>query len=170
MANLAPLNQRNSLADRLRERDRRWPLWVCAIGNLVSTPFLLVFLLSPGEGGDVTGVALGCWAFGSMLFGFFSAPTGAVAQALALPNMRALAHAIWSMVLNFGLGPLLVGFLAQFWAADYGDEAIRYAVAAVTALAPISAWLFWKASQPFPADLQRVAAIEAAQRVGEEGR
>ena len=35
----------STLADRLRARDARWPLWVCAIGNLASTPFLLFFLL-----------------------------------------------------------------------------------------------------------------------------
>lgn len=152
------------LADRLRERDRRWPLWVCAIGNLASTPFLLVFLLSPPNGSGLPRLGLVCWAIGSLLFGFFSAPTGAVAQSLALPNMRALAHAIWSMVLNLGLGPLVVGFLANFWAADYGDDAIRYAVAAVTILAPVSAWLFWKASLRLPADLDRVAALKGPHR------
>ena len=68
------------------------------------------------------------------------------------------------MVLNLGLGPLLVGFLAQFWAADHGDDAIRYAVAAVTILAPVSAWLFWKASLRLPADLDRVAALNEPHR------
>ena len=151
----------STLADRLRVRDRRWPLWVCAIGNFTSTPFLLVFLLTPASGEGTPWGAFGCWMIGSLFFGFFSAPTGAVAQSLALPNMRALAHAIWSMVLNVGLGPLIVGLLAQFWQADYGGEAIRYAVAAVTVLAPVSAWLFWRASLRLPADLDRVAAIQA---------
>jgi MFS family permease len=143
----------SSLADRLRERDRRWPLWVCAIGNLASTPFLLIFLLGPVEGS----IGFVCWAIGSFFFGFFSAPTGAVAQSLARPNMRALAHAIWSMVLNIGLGPPIVGFLASIWASDYGDQSIRFAIAAVTAIAPLSAWLYWRAGQDLPRDLLRVA-------------
>jgi MFS family permease len=143
----------SSLADRLRERDRRWPLWVCAIGNLASTPFLLVFLLGPVDGS----IGFVCWAIGSFFFGFFSAPTGAVAQSLARPNMRALVHAIWSMVLNIGLGPPIVGFLASIWASDYGDQSIRFAIAAVTAIAPLSAWLYWRAGQDLPRDLLRVA-------------
>jgi MFS family permease len=143
----------SALSDRLRGRDPRWPLWICAIGNLVSTPFLLVFLLGPVEG------PLGfiCWAIGSLFFGFFSAPTGAVAQSLAKPNMRALAHAIWSMVLNIGLGPPIVGVLTSVWASDYGDHSIRYAIASVTALAPLSAWLFWRGGEDLPGDLVRVA-------------
>ena len=53
--------------------------------------------------------------------------------------------------------------LAQSWEADYGGDAIRYAVAAVTVLAPVSAWLFWRASLRLPADLDRVAALNAEQ-------
>jgi MFS family permease len=142
----------SSLADRLRERDRRWPLWVCAGGNLASTPFLLVFLLGPVEGS----IGFVCWAIGSFFFGFFSAPTGAVAQSLARPNMRALAHAIWSMVLNVGIGPPIVGVLASLWASDHGDHSIRYAIASVTAIAPLSAWLYWRAGEHLSGDLSRV--------------
>ena len=137
-----------------RPRDTRWPLWVCALGNLASAPLLLVFLLFPHAGTP----SFVCWSLGSFSIGFFSAPTGAVAQSLTKPNMRALAHAIWSMVLNLGLGPLFVGMLAGAWTAASGDDAIRYAIAAATSLAPLSAWLFWRAGQDLPGDLARVGA------------
>ena len=115
--------------------------------------FLLFFLLGPIDG--PTGFV--CWGIGSFFFGFFSAPTGAVAQSLAKPNMRALAHAIWTMVLNIGVGPLFVGMLTSRWEATHGDHAIRYSIAAVTALVPLSALLFWQAGQHLRGDLARPA-------------
>jgi MFS family permease len=154
-----------AIADRLQSRDARWPLWVCAIGNLGSAPLLIAFLLWPVEGrlsGLPTGFAF--WITGSVLIGFFSAPMGAMAQRLARPNMRALAHAIWTMIftgIGQGAGPWIVGALADLWRVDHGNAALRYAMAATTITVGVSGLLYLWAARWLPADLEALARREA---------
>jgi MFS family permease len=141
----------STIADRLRPRDERWPLWVCAIGNLGAAPLLLAFLLTPPtQAGEGMPTAFWFWIAGSILIGFFSAPMGAMAQNLARPNMRALAHAIWTMIftgIGQGAGPLIVGALAEQWSPTYGNESLRYALAATTLPLALSGLLYAKAAK-----------------------
>lgn len=150
----------SAIADRLRPRDERWPLWVCAIGNFGSAPLILAFLLlPPAPAADGIPVAFGLWIAGSVLVGFFSAPMAAMAQALARPNMRALAHAIWTMIftgVGQGLGPWIVGALTEHWSAEYGDDSLRYAIAAMTLAVAASGLVYAVAAQRVPADLARL--------------
>lgn len=154
----------SAIADRLRSRDERWPLWVCAIGNLLSTPPLLLFLLLPATA-MIAGLPAGFWAWilGGVLIGFFSAPMGAMAQNLARPNMRALAHAIWTMIftgIGQGAGPYLVGVLTEAWRPAYGDESLRYAMAATGLAVAASGVVYLIAAQRVPADLELLRRSE----------
>jgi predicted MFS family arabinose efflux permease len=150
------------LADRLAPVDTRWPLRVCAVGNLVATPLLACFALWP-EGALLFGtlpVAFVFLSLGSFFIGFYSPPTGSVAQALAKPNMRALSHAIWTMFLTLvgqGIGAALIGWLNQALTASYGEVSIRYSLASVTLLAALSGLLYLRAASFFPGDLARAA-------------
>ena len=155
------------LADRLGRRDVRWPLWVCAIGNAACAPLLVAFLLWPADarlaGG--TPVAFLFLAGGALLGGFYSPPTSAVAQSLSLGHMRAMAHAIWSMVFTLvgqGVGPTLVGQLNVALGPAYGAQAIRYSMAVVSGLALVAAAGYFAAARSLPADLARVRSIEDA--------
>jgi MFS family permease len=154
-----------AIADRLQSRDARWPLWVCAIGNLGSAPLLIAFLLWPVESrlaGLPTGFAF--WIAGSVLIGFFSAPMGAMAQRLARPNMRALAHAIWTMIftgIGQGAGPWVVGALTDFWRVEHGASALRYAMAATTVTVCLSGLLYVRAARWLPTDLAALDRREA---------
>jgi len=151
----------SAIADRLRPRDARWPFWVCAIGNLGAAPLLIAFLLWPQDA-TTLGIptAFLPWVAGSILIGFFSAPTGAMAQTLARPNMRALAHAIWTMIFNGvgqGAGPWIVGSLTESWSGEYGEEAIRYAMVVVTSGLVVSGGAYLVAAHRVRPDLARLS-------------
>ena len=105
-------------------------------------------------------VAFGFSALGSVFAGFFSPPTGAVAQSLARPDMRAMAHATWTMLMTLvgmGLGPLLVGVMSEGLDSDYGTDSIRYALLAISVSLPLSSLLFLRAARSLRADLARLA-------------
>jgi len=155
------------LSDRLGQRDVRGPLWVAAIGNAACAPLLVAFLLWP-EGERLAGgtpVAFLFLAAGAAFGGFYSPPTSAVAQSLSLGHMRAMAHAIWSMIFTLvgqGVGPTIVGQLNAALEPTYGPHAIRYSMAVVSGLAGVAALLYLLAARALPADLARVRAIADA--------
>jgi MFS family permease len=162
-------------ADRLGRRDARWPLWICALGNGLGFPCLIAFFLWPTDDTLMLGslevpVSYGFSFVGSAFLGFYSAPTGAVAQRFASSNMRAVTHALWTMVFNLigmGLGPLIVGGLTQTWSDTYGPDALRYALVLITLVLPVSAVAYVVAAARLPKDLVRLEAMEAAEGDGQ---
>jgi len=139
-----------ALADRLGTRDRRWYLWVPAIGQVISVPVLCAFLLWPASDRvalpfalpDIP-VAFLFSIFGSVFGSFFTAPFLATIQGLAMLRMRAMAAAISTTVSSFvGMfaGPLLVGFLSDTFELRFGHEALRYSLLVPTA-APLGSAL-----------------------------
>ncbi len=103
--------------DYFGRNDRRWTLWLPAIGLLLSAPLFMF------------GVMLGDWrmSFATMLLSsvfFYSwspALNGAV-QNMAPARMRASAAAILSVIFNLvgtGLGPLFVGKLNDVYGQHY---------------------------------------------------
>jgi MFS family permease len=150
-------------ADRWGARDPRGPLRVCALGNLAATPPLIAFLLWPTDdvwavSGLALPVGLGLATLGAFFAGFFSPPTSAVAQTLVRSDMRALSHAVWSMLFNLvgmGLGPLAVGMLSEHWGARLGSDALRWALVVVTASLPVSALAYEVAARRLARDLAR---------------
>ena len=67
-------------------------------------------------------------------------------QFLARPRMRAMSVAIHLFVVSIlggGVGPWLVGRLSDTLAADYGDEAIRYALLTVVVAGAFLAGIFY---------------------------
>ena len=155
-----------SVADRLARRDARWLSWVCAGSIALGTPFLIAFLLWPAShvvsiAGWAVPVAYGFSAIGSFFLGCFSPPMASLAQAVATPNMRSLAHAIWSMpftLIGMGLGPLVVGTLSEQWSAGYGPDSLRYALVAASILLPLGAIGFFLSARDLPDDILRVDA------------
>jgi len=158
-----------TLADRLSSRDPRWLAWVCVASNALSAPFLIAFLLWPEThvveiAGAAVPVAFGFSLLGSFFIGFFSPPLATLAQGLATPQMRSLAHAIWTMpftLLGMGLGPPIVGWLSQHWSGAYGNDSLRYGLVAVSALLPIGALGYLAAAKSLRADIARAGADPA---------
>jgi MFS family permease len=125
------------LADRLRHRDRRWPLWIPALALAGSAPLWLAAYLAP-----TTGLALALIVLPGSLIGVHIGPSFAVVQELVDPRHRALGAAWFLCVANLvaGLGPLAVGMLSDLLAPTAGAEALRRALVMTVPLG------FWAAS------------------------
>lgn len=146
------------LADYLRRRDLRWSMWLPAAAMLVTFPLSAAFLLWPVSH-TLLGLPVGFLfsVLGSVAAGMASPATIATGQNLSPPAMRAMTHALWTIASNLvgmGLGPLLVGVLSDRMTPDYGDEAIRYALVIVSAMAVLAALAFYRGARTVSQDLE----------------
>ena len=123
------------MVDALARRDRRWQLWVPAIGIFLALPTQLAFLLWPVEHRLMIGsvdlpFALVFMGLSAVFASFWIAPSYAAVQNLAPQHWRTQASALMLLAINLlgmGLGPLLVGMLSDGFSA-YGDDSVRYAL------------------------------------------
>jgi MFS family permease len=119
------------LADRIvgHFEDERWyALWPVAL-LLVGAPATLALYLTASP--ELAAAALLAWAF---LGHAFLGPVAALLQNLVGPARRAVAAAFYLFLVNLvsmGLGPLAVGFLSDTFAAQLGDDGLRYALLAI---------------------------------------
>ena len=121
------------LVDRLARRDKRWQLWLPAIGIFLALPTQLAFLLWPAEHrlfmGDVdVPFALVFMALSAVFASFWIAPSYAAVQNLVPQYWRTQASALMLLAINLlgmGLGPLLVGMLSDLL-SQFGDSSVRY--------------------------------------------
>ncbi len=140
------------MADWIGKGGHSKTLRIVAVSMLVSIAF---FAMTYGA----TSVYLSL----SMLFipfmvqNVYLAPVLAQVQGLVTLRMRAVAGAIFLLILNLiglALGPLLTGALSDMLAPGFGNESMRYALLIVcTLIMPWSAWHFWRASQSIERDL-----------------
>ena len=119
------------VAVRLLRSDRRWELWLPALGYAGSAPFYIGVFLAPSVNGAI--------AF-QVLATFIAASGGGVAlsaiQSFAEPHRRAVAVALvlfMSSLIGLGGGPLLVGVVSDLLHARLGAESLRYALIISTA-------------------------------------
>ena len=90
-------------------------------------------------------------------------------QSLVNDRMRSVALAIIFLVANligFGLGPLAVGLLSDLLASTFGQESLRYALAA---LSPGFIWVgfyYWKAASTIEIDIQSVESQADSAEIG----
>jgi MFS family permease len=90
-------------------------------------------------------------ALGSMWYG----PVWAIVQNLVKPSMRAMAPAILLFIINIiglGIGPPAVGALSDFFREAYGDQALRYAILAISSMIIPAAGLFLLAARSISKD------------------
>ena len=154
------------LADRYGARDARWYLVVPAIGQLLSVPILVGFLLWPESHhlsllGWSVPFAFVLSVIGSVFGAFFTAPFIATIQNVSQLRMRATAAAISTLVSSFvGLaaGPLLVGYLSDFLQARFAEEALRYSLLVPTLAPLLSALVCLLGASAVQDDLDRAQA------------
>ena len=121
------------LVDRLARRDKRWQLWLPAIGIFLALPTQLAFLLWPAEHrlvmGDVDApFALVFMGLSAVFASFWIAPSYAAVQNLVPQYWRTQASALMLLAINLlgmGLGPLLVGMLSDLL-SQFGDSSVRF--------------------------------------------
>ena len=155
-----------AIADRLSVRDPRWLVWVCAGSLVASTPLLLAFYAwDPADRFALADAGIPvsfCFLVpGSFVLGFFSAPMASLAQLLATPNMRSLAHAIWTMpftLVGMGAGPMVIGTLSGLWGDGSSPAGLRDALAVSCLALPIGAIGLFLAARSLREDAARVAA------------
>jgi predicted MFS family arabinose efflux permease len=102
-------------SDRLLRHDARWPLRGPAIMLLLATPLYLLAFTAPGAAASFTFIWFANFAMATHL-----APSLSMIQNVAPPRMRAMATAlVWLVMglLGAGLGPTLMGFASDFFAA-----------------------------------------------------
>lgn len=119
------------LTDYMSERDARWQAWIPAVFSLAAVSALW-FCLSAQSLTEFLG-------FFALAYALFMIPQGgtlALLQSSVGSGERALGSSfallINSMV-GLALGPLLVGMLSDYWAADYGPESLNFALMSVCA-------------------------------------
>ncbi len=141
-----------ALADRLRDRDMRWYLWLPAIGALASLPFSGVAYLTDSKSLAIAMIV--CATLGNHVF---AALGHAVGQSLVKPRMRATMSAIGLLAMNlvgFGLGPQIVGALSDLFRPQYGEMSIRYALLIISALLFASGLHYFRAAHTYRVDLE----------------
>ena len=125
-------------ADRMGQRDRRWYVWGSGILILAITPVLLVILNT----GNLTLALLLTGVF-HFLSASYLGPALAVSHGLVGLRMRALTSAVFFFFINLiglGLGPTIVGYLSDTFAAGGSDTALPTAMLIVGCTA--SVWGF----------------------------
>lgn len=163
------------LADRLGRRDKRWYLWVPAVGQAISVPILVAFLLWP-ESAQIAlpsflaqtvfaaiPVALVWSIFGSVFSSFFTAPFMSTIQGVAPLRMRAFAAAVSTLIstlVGLAAGPLLVGVLADGFAVRFGDDALRYSLLVPTCAPLLSSLVCFLGARRVAGDLERARASD----------
>lgn len=125
------------LADHLRRRDRRWPLWIPALALAGSAPLWFGAYLVPH-----TPFAAGLLVLPGSLLGVFIGPSFALVQELVDPRRRALSAALLLLFANLvaGLGPAAMGLLSDLLEPVAGREALRWALVAAVPLGPWAAY------------------------------
>lgn len=114
------------LADRLGQRDRRWYVWGSAMLVFLISPVLLVMLTT-----DSLTLALTLTGAFHFLSASYLGPALAVSHGLVGLRMRALTSAVFFFFINLiglGLGPLIVGALSDWFAAQALEGALGTAM------------------------------------------
>ena len=128
------------LNDALKGMDARWTTWLPMLGALLKVPLLAVALLVV-EGVDL---ALGWFALAWIAGTLYVSPVFTLGQTVAPLRARAMASAVvvfTTSLVGASCGPLLTGWLSDLFAAEHGDESVRYALMCVGSL-PVLAVLF----------------------------
>ena len=139
------------LGDRFGQADKRWYLWIPAIGGLVSFPIGMFTLL-----GDNTTLILAASGLSTLLGALYLGPCIAMSHLLVPPSMRALTSAILFFVLNMiglGLGPFATGLTSDLLQETYGNDSLRYSMVITAFVSLLGLFCLYMGGKRLPADL-----------------
>ncbi|HEX8484483.1 hypothetical protein [Sphingomonas sp.] len=130
--------------DRLGARDRDWYARLPAICSLIALPLFAIGILSRSS--TVAFLASGV---PHRLVYVWLAPVVTAVQHLVPAHMRARASATFLLgnnLIGLGAGTMLLGTLSDAMPAQFGGEALRYAMLAGLGLYILAGLLMWAAS------------------------
>eukprot|EP00435_Cladocopium_sp_Y103_P077591 s1_g1330.t1 len=139
------------LADKFGAKDTRWYLWTTAVALVVSVPFSMYAYMA-----ETAMVAFLAMIIPILLGNFYQATTFSQTQGLVELKMRAVASGILLFIINLiglGLGPTLIGVVADLLQPNYGDDALRYSLVIFTAINIWAAFHYYIAGKHLKADL-----------------
>lgn len=140
------------VADWWSQRDAGNNLRVAAIGAFLTVPAMIGVVMSPSVEWALAFV--GIQAF---VGGFSYGPTYGVAMSVVPAHMRATASAMMLFagnLLGLGSGPLLIGLISDYVAADLGPaEGVKRALLVAAGIGLIPAALFWFGAKTVQAEL-----------------
>jgi predicted MFS family arabinose efflux permease len=134
--------------DHLSKRDRRWVFWMPAIAILLFIPgFISAMLAAQFKGFIYLSVIPIYLSF------LYVGPTYAMVQRFAAPRQRATAAAFTLFLINLlglGLGPFSIGIVTDLLAPEFGKDALRYSMIAITSLVSLGAcWAYFMAANAY---------------------
>jgi MFS family permease len=145
-----------ALNDWLVRRDPRWPLWLLAVCFAVNVPASLIFFLAH----NFT-LAMIMTFVTTVVGSLWVAPAYAIVQNLAGPQIRAMAAAIFMMIVNIvglGIGPYMTGLLSDALTPTWGERALAVSLCMVTLTCAIGTIHFLLATRTVAADMDDAAA------------
>jgi predicted MFS family arabinose efflux permease len=145
------------LTDRLgaRRREPRWQLWLPGAATLAVVPEQVLCYLGNGSAMVVA------FLFSSLLSLVFFGPSYATVQALAAPQMRAVAAAVLlfsKAMIGMGTGPLLIGLASDALAPIAQASSLRLGLLLVPLFNLWAGFHFFRAGRHLRADLARTDA------------
>lgn len=154
------------LADKLYDStgNRRWYLWLPAIATLAMVPFQFLAYLHPEFPWLYFGLNIA-----AILGGMYLGPSFAMTQALVTLRMRAVASAILLLVLNLigmGLGPFIIGVMADLFEPSQGIFALRYALCVTLIFNVIAAACYFLGARTITTDIDATEALLRERKAG----
>jgi MFS family permease len=146
-----------ALNDWLLKRDRRWPLWLLAFCFGVNVPASLIFFLVHNFA-----LAMVMTLVTTVVGSLWVAPSYAIVQNLAGPQFRAMAAAIFMMIVNIvglGLGPYATGLLSDALAPRFGDRALAVSLCLITITCGIGIVNFLLGTRTVAMDMDDAATV-----------
>lgn len=138
------------VANRLITRETRWGLWIPMIAALLTIPSAALLAAS-----DTLTTAVACNLALTFVFGASTGPIFATVMALATPGQRATAAAtngLVSSLIGVGGGPLIVGYLSEYFATAGTENSLQAAFGVVAMFGVWPALHFYRASRSFTTD------------------
>ena len=139
-------------SDKLSHKDMRWYIWVPIIAGAMALFSNYLFIFS-----DVINMVYFGIFLTSLLTALYLGPTIAITHSLVNAKMRAFSSAILFFVLNLiglGGGPLLIGFLSDYFQPSFGDLSLRWAFCATYATSIIALGFQYLGSKNYLKDLK----------------
>jgi predicted MFS family arabinose efflux permease len=149
-----------ALNDWLMKRDRRWSLWILAACFAIYVPISLIFFLVHNFP-----LAMVLTLVSTTVASLWVAPSYALVQNLAGPYLRAIAAAIFMMIVNIiglGLGPYVTGMLSDRLTPRFGESALAISLCAVTMTCAAGVVSFLLGTRTVAADIDAAASPPVA--------
>ena len=139
------------LGDKYGNKSPKWYLLIPAMTLIISIPAFILMLAT-----DNKWICLMSIASTKILWTLYLAPCIAVTHGMVNIRMRALASAVFLLVLNLiglGMGPTVIGAISDYLSTSLGTDSLRYALSICIIISVLAAGCYVLASKSIDKDL-----------------